>query len=217
MVNAEIPALSLRKVPVKLPVPEGDLGKGQKFEIECTFLRVIDKATITLQVKKPSETHRETFFSNIDGSLQYFGVNPAQKPDRTNALVLSLHGAGVEAIGQASAYGSKDWCTLVAPTNRRPYGFDWEDIGRLDALEVLDIAKKEFPHDPESVHLTGHSMGGHGTWSIGTLYPDLFASIAPSAAWISLLVVRRWVHCRAKRKPSGGRTAPLDVHPSDHG
>src|SRR6185312_4972279 len=62
---------------------------------------------------------------------------------------------------------------------------DWEDVGREDALEVLDIAKKTTPHDPGRVFLTGHSMGGHGTWSIGTMYPDLFGVIAPSAGWIS--------------------------------
>jgi len=184
-VTAEVPAMSIRKAPVRLVVPEGDLGKVQKFDVECTEMKVTDRATISLEVKKPTDTYRDTFFSNIDGSLQYFGVNPSQKPSNKDALVLSLHGASVEAIGQASAYGHKDWCTLVAATNRRPYGFDWEDIGRLDALEVLDVAKKRFPHDPASIHLTGHSMGGHGTWSVGTLYPDLFASIAPSAAWIS--------------------------------
>lgn len=183
--TAEVPAMSIRKVPVRLLVPSGDLGKEQKFEIEATDGKKSDHATLTLEVKKRNETHRETFISEIDGSLQYFGVNPSQKPSRKDALVLTLHGASVEGIGQASAYPNKDWCTLVAPTNRRPYGFDWEDVGRLDALEVLDIAKKRFPHDPTSIHLTGHSMGGHGTWSIGTLYPDLFASIAPSAAWIS--------------------------------
>lgn len=184
-VTADIPAMSFRKVPIRLVVPQGDLGKEQKFEVSCTVGSDTDIAKITVPVKKQSETHRETFISQIDGSLQYYGVNPAQKPSTSNALILSLHGAGVEAIGQASAYSNKDWCTLVAPTNRRPYGFDWEDIGRLDALEVLRIAKKEFAHDPASVHLTGHSMGGHGTWAIGTLYPDLFASIAPSAGWIS--------------------------------
>lgn len=184
-VPADIPAMSFRKIPTKLIVPDGDLGKEQRFLIECADGGITDHATISLPVKRISETHRETFLSGIDGSLQYFAVCPSQKPSNKDALVLTLHGAGVEAINQAWAYVNKDWCTIVAPTNRRPYGFDWEDIGRLDALEVLDHAKKEFSHDPESVHLTGHSMGGHGTWSIGTLYPDLFASVAPSAGWIS--------------------------------
>ena len=54
------------------------------------------------------------------------------------ALFLSVHGASVEATNQARAYAQKDWGHLVAPTNRRPYGFSWEDWGRMDALEVLE-------------------------------------------------------------------------------
>jgi len=179
--SAVIQPMTLRKIPINLPVPDGDLGKEQKFDIEADG----DKTSLTLAVRQKNETHSETFISDIDGSLQYFGVNPSQKPKKSDALILSLHGAGVEAIGQARAYSNKDWSTLVAATNRRPYGFDWEDIGRLDGLEVLEVAKKRFPHDPANIHLTGHSMGGHGTWALGTLYPDMFASIAPSAGWIS--------------------------------
>src|SRR5262249_18653497 len=101
------------------------------------------------------------------------------------ALFLSLHGAGVEAIGQADAYEAKSWGHLVAPTNRRPYGFDWEDWGRLDALEVLDLAEKSLDTDPARTYLTGHSMGGHGTWIFGVTSPARFAATGPSAGWIS--------------------------------
>ncbi len=30
----------------------------------------------------------------------------------------------------------------------RPYGFDWEDFGRMDAMEVLTIAQRTLEHDP---------------------------------------------------------------------
>ena len=56
------------------------------------------------------------------------------------ALVLSLHGADVEASGQAAAYAQKEWCSIVAPTNRRKFGFDWEDWGRIDAFEPMAAA-----------------------------------------------------------------------------
>src|SRR5207247_47069 len=65
------------------------------------------------------------------------------------------------------------------------FGFDWEDWGRLDALEVLAIAGKSLRTDPRRTYLTGHSMGGHGTWHLGATYPDRWAAIAPSAGWIS--------------------------------
>ncbi|HYE79127.1 MAG TPA: prolyl oligopeptidase family serine peptidase, partial [bacterium] len=100
-------------------------------------------------------------------------------------LVLSLHGASVEAIGQADAYSPKSWAHIVCPTNRRPFGFDWEDWGRQDALEVLGAAQASLGTDPAKTYLTGHSMGGHGTWSVGSTHPDLFGAIAPSAGWIS--------------------------------
>lgn len=147
--------------------------------------KLVHSASTTISVRKPTEHYKRTFVSKIDGSVQYFGVCPSLKPSKDNALILTVHGASVEAIGQARAYTPKDWCTIVAPTNRRPYGFDWEDWGRMDAMEVWDLAKKEFPHDPKRVILTGHSMGGHGTWTLGLTYPNEFAAIGPSAGWIS--------------------------------
>ena len=129
---------------------------------------------------------RRSFVSRVDGSAQYYGENgPGQSPSEPAAMVLSLHGAGVEAVGQARAYDTKDWAHLIAPTNRRPFGFDWQDWGRLDAIEALEHAMDRLPHDPERVHVTGHSMGGHGTWHLGALYPDRFVTVGPSAGWIA--------------------------------
>jgi len=132
------------------------------------------------------QTHKRTFISGIDGSVQYYSVVPAAPaPESTErlGLILSLHGASVEASSQAAAYTAKDWAHIVCPTNRRPFGFDWEDWGRLDALEVLEREIHRLTPDPRRIHLTGHSMGGHGTWSIGSLFPGRFASVCPSAGW----------------------------------
>jgi pimeloyl-ACP methyl ester carboxylesterase len=91
----------------------------------------------------------------------------------------------VEAAGQANAYTPKPDGWVAAATNRRPFGFDWEDWGRLDALEVLDRMKSRYEIDPDRVYLCGHSMGGHGTWHVGVNHPGLFAGLGPSAGWIS--------------------------------
>ncbi|WP_308198997.1 prolyl oligopeptidase family serine peptidase [Chitinophaga sedimenti] len=53
-------------------------------------------------------------------------------------------------------------------------------------LEVLGIAREKFQPDPQHVYLTGHSMGGHGTWFLGATYPDKWAAIAPSAGYPTL-------------------------------
>jgi pimeloyl-ACP methyl ester carboxylesterase len=129
-----------------------------------------------------------SFVSSIDGSMQTYAVLPSVLPGA--ATLLTLHGAGVEARNQAASYARKAWLNVVAPTNRRPYGFDWEDWGRLDALEVLeDFARETRARDEKSqigdVYLTGHSMGGHGTWQLGVTFPDRWVAIGPSAGWRS--------------------------------
>lgn len=130
---------------------------------------------------------QRTFLSDMDGSVQFYGVRepPEIEEGKDYGLVLSLHGAGVQAKGQAGSYSPKDWAFVVAATNRRPFGFDWESFGRLDGLEVLNLAQSALPVDPTRVYLTGHSMGGHGTWQLGTLFPGRFAVIGPSAGWIT--------------------------------
>ena len=151
---------------------------------------VLDTVEVELPIRSADAFHRRTFVSQIDGSVQYYAVHPPAIDDATDrskrpAMVLTLHGAGVEGEGQAASYAPKPDMVIVGATNRRPFGFDWEDWGRLDALEVLEQASNRFQTDPARCYLTGHSMGGHGTWHIGSLYPDRFAAIAPSAGWIS--------------------------------
>ncbi|MFM8324622.1 MAG: prolyl oligopeptidase family serine peptidase, partial [Pirellulaceae bacterium] len=151
---------------------------------------VLDTVEVELPIRSADAFHRRTFISQIDGSVQYYAVHPpvidaATDRSKRPAMVLTLHGAGVEGEGQAASYAPKPDTVIVGATNRRPFGFDWEDWGRLDALEVLEQSSSRFQTDPARCYLTGHSMGGHGTWHIGTLYPDRFAAIAPSAGWIS--------------------------------
>ncbi len=184
-----IPAMSTRKVIFRLNA-EAITGNS-KTSCKLNLIdgnKTLDETNIVLEIADPSsEKYMNTFISNIDGSLQYYAVAPkigANKPG--SALFFSVHGAGVEAIGQARAYQSKDWGNLVAPTNRRPRGFNWEDWGRLDALEVLQLAKDKFKPDPQHIYLTGHSMGGHGTWFLGATYPDKWAAIAPCAGYPTL-------------------------------
>ncbi len=187
-----VPAMGVRKLAFKIKTA----ARKEKGSIPV-YLELVDRVsgkkaavdtvTITLRVVGPEEVRRETFISGIDGSVQYYAVTPQDSAgfrDRP-ALFLSLHGAGVEALNQANSYAPKKWGVVVAATNRRPYGFSWEDWGRMDALEVLELAKKKFNIDENRVYLTGHSMGGHGTWFMSATYPDKFAAIGPSAGWIT--------------------------------
>ena len=188
--------LGVRKIGFRLPRRKYAAAGTAKLHLELLDTaasppRRLDAQDLTLRIRTPQDSRKETFISDTDGSVQYYAVRPAipgaaGEAAPPPALVLSLHGASVEATSQADAYSSKSWLHLVCPTNRRPFGFDWEDWGRLDALEVLRLAQSQLHHDPQRVYLTGHSMGGHGTWQLGALYPGRFAAIAPSAGWPSM-------------------------------
>jgi len=199
MIGVSVAPLLTQKLAVPLPV-EAPADEGPvKLELRARARagrRTVETPPFTVELKAaaPSAHHARTFVSGIDGSVQSFGVVPMAKGGEAEAagtavpkpaLVLTLHGAGVEGIGQARAYQPKDWCWIAAATNRRPYGFDWEDWGRLDALEVLAEAQRLFGTDPDRTYLTGHSMGGHGTWQIGATVPGPWAAIGPSAGWPS--------------------------------
>ena len=187
----QIGPMTSRKVGFRFGTPEG--AEAGKTEARLSLARSggsttepLDTLDVKMNVVSPGSRHKVTFVSDIDGSIQYYSVTPGKlEGDARPALFLSCHGAAVKAEGQAGAYGPKSWGHVVAPTNRRPFGFDWEDWGRLDALEVLGLAEKRFDTDPQRTYLTGHSMGGHGTWHLGVTYPARFAAIAPSAGWYS--------------------------------
>ncbi|WZL90467.1 alpha/beta hydrolase [Salinimicrobium sp. 3283s] len=197
--------LNVRKVPFSIPVPE-ILPVGDTLNVLVQLKdrrgKIIDSTNIELAIKSKYAHHKKTFISDIDGSVQYYSVAPSlTKEKEQQALFLSVHGASVEAVNQANAYKQKNWGHLVAPTNRRPFGFAWEDWGRLDALEVLEHAENLLKTDQQHTYLTGHSMGGHGTWYLGATYPDRFAAIAPAAGYPDLLEYRHSFVRRAAERP----------------
>jgi dienelactone hydrolase len=158
-----------------------------RLRIETNTLDWSYETELSVPTVADNVPYRRTRRSFVDHSVQYYGVNPqsGQPGEGGPALVLSLHGAGVEAIGQAQAYGQKEWAYVVAPTNRRPFGFDWEEWGRLDGVETLNDAMAAFGIDPARVYVSGHSMGGHGTWQFGVHLSGRFRVVGPSAGWSS--------------------------------
>ncbi len=183
-----VPPLGVRKIGVT-SLPDSGGGDGEQLIRAQVVAEGLDQSGTEVRVfslarRAQSDKHSRTFISDIDGSVQYYAVTPPTEGASPESLILTLHGASVEARRQANAYDHKDWAIVVAPTNRRPFGFDWEDWGRLDAMEVLAHASDAYGHESaERTYLTGHSMGGHGTWQVGAHFAPKFAAIGPSAGW----------------------------------
>lgn len=171
--------------------PKGPLPGGRtipvQVRVEPPWFEASYETTIQIETVPATSRYRRTRRSKIDGSVQHYAVVPptSYDPGREYGLIVSLHGHNHPAEGNASWHAARDWAYIIAPTNRHRGVFNWETFGRLDGLEAADHAQSTFSIDPERIHLTGHSMGGHGTWHAGTLWPDRFGMIAPCAAWIS--------------------------------
>jgi len=62
--------------------------------------------TARLRMRRPGQSRKVTFISAIDSSCQYYSVLYPKDydPAKRYGLILSLHGAGVEASGQVDAY-----------------------------------------------------------------------------------------------------------------
>jgi poly(3-hydroxybutyrate) depolymerase len=146
--------------------------------------------SLSLEVRGPDQKRKRTYISAVDGATVEYAIVPplpmesGAQPDWMG-LALSLHGASVSSWGQARAYTQKHDFWIATPMNRRPYGFDWQDWGRRDAYDVLQLAMEESGVDPRYRYVTGHSMGGHGTWHLAANDLDGFAACAPSAGWES--------------------------------
>ena len=55
------------------------------------------------------------------------------------------------------------------------------ELSEKDVMNVLELVRKEFAVDDKRIYLIGHSMGGGGTWHLGTKYADVWAGLAPIA------------------------------------
>ncbi len=114
-------------------------------------------------------------------------------------LILFLHGAGERGdnIWKVAVHGPPKHATnmtdfpFIVVSPQCPQGQIWS----TDALsKLLDDVIARYAVDPERIYLTGLSMGGYGTWSLGLAEPERFAAIAPicgGGQLISVLLATR--------------------------
>jgi predicted peptidase len=106
------------------------------------------------------------------------------KGEKRWPLILFLHGAGergtniwkVATHGPPKIAGKSPGFPFIVVSPQCPEGETWSDHA---ILALLDEILRTHAVDPKKVYLTGLSMGGYGTWSLGMKYPERFAAIAP--------------------------------------
>lgn len=93
----------------------------------------------------------------------------------THGLPRLLHG-GEERSAAESAIGADLAARFAVVAPQCPDYEVWDDTR---VLALLDAVGTKFNVDSGRVYLTGLSMGGFGTWSVGLRHPERFAAIVP--------------------------------------
>jgi len=78
----------------------------------------------------------------------------------------------------AAAKSKTSMGSLFSDPNDPP---NLRELSEKDAMNVLDMVRKEFNIDNNRIYLMGHSMGGAGTLHLGVKYPDIWAALGPIA------------------------------------
>ena len=117
-------------------------------------------------------------------SLLYLPKEYQPADGRRWPLLCFLHGAGergadlalVAKHGPPKLAANKNEFPFILLSPQCPTGQIWDDAV---LLALLDHVMAKFSIDTRRVCLTGLSMGGYGTWSLGLKHPGRFAAIAP--------------------------------------
>lgn len=134
--------------------------------------------------KLPKKSGEHWFWEDPERG-RFFVDGRTRKPD---ALLIAMHGGGAgsgDASSSRSAYAgaakSLKWVALF-PEVLEKTEHGWTDSGTEEfVVELIDRARRTFGVDADRVFLSGHSMGGYGTWALGGHHADMVAAIAPSA------------------------------------
>lgn len=161
--------------------------------------------TLPVAVWQSDRAYHYTYV-DVDGSIQAAAVLPPRHPctgapagDDACPVLLSTHGAGVDAIGSAwtDSYRTQNQSWVLLPTGRRKYGLNWEGPQMNSAIVALRALADTLPGVPPREAnnwrprkdfwlQAGHSMGGHGALLLSTHYPDMLVAALPAMGWLRL-------------------------------
>ena len=137
---------------------------------------------------KPSDSQKKFSF-NITFQMEYLLFLPESYTQSTNQkfpLILFLHGAGergsdldsVKRHGIPKIVETNPDFPFIVVSPQCPEDSWWtSELHTINGL-IEEIVEK-YQVDTSRIYLTGLSMGGFGTWSLASMYPERFAAIAP--------------------------------------
>lgn len=161
-----------------------------------------------VQSNDPRVQNRTYKLGDTNEDLPYcVFVSSKVSRDRKNPLIISLHGLGIGpgfmCQGKALDLAEEGGYILAAPMGYNPGGWygspvmrgrgrpggppppeppaNLAELSEKDVMNVLAMMRKEFSVDDNRTYLMGHSMGGAGTYFLGSKHGKEWAALAPIA------------------------------------
>lgn len=157
----------------------------------------------------PRAEDRTYLFEDTNEELPYcIFASSGVSADTPAPLIISLHGLGAPPqvmcnetavdlaeeggyiLAAPMGYNVGGWygSPLLRPPGGGGRGFggaeqpeNLPELSEKDVMNVLAMVREAFNVDDDRIYLTGHSMGGAGTFFLGSKHADIWAAIAPVA------------------------------------
>jgi len=157
------------------------------FSIGCAQM---EKEEMAFNLIERGGQHTQTFEKTVTKTLgcNYLLFLPESygQEKKDWPLMLFLHGAGergndlqlVKKHGPPKIVEKQEDFPFIVVSPQCPKDQWWND--NIDVLiNLLDDIVAKYDVDRDRIYLTGLSMGGYGSWALGSKYPDRFAAVAP--------------------------------------
>jgi predicted peptidase len=124
---------------------------------------------------------------NADVDRQYLLFLPdGYNEQKSWPMILFLHGIGergdnlelVKKHGPPKIVEKQKDFPFIVVSPQCPEDSSWIKENNF-LISLLDDIVARYKVDKDRIYLTGLSMGGYGTWSLASAYPECFAAIVP--------------------------------------
>ncbi|HKP10984.1 MAG TPA: prolyl oligopeptidase family serine peptidase, partial [Blastocatellia bacterium] len=146
---------------------------------------------------------KKAYRSQVDNTLQPYRVFVPAGYDRTkpHPLIIALHGMGGDENSYFDFYNNgafkveaeRRGYIVACPKGREPASM-YLGTAEQDVMDVIAEVRRAYNIDADRIYVTGHSMGGFGSWSIAMNHPELFAALAPVAGGGNPAAMKKIAH-----------------------
>jgi hypothetical protein len=149
-----------------------ELAQGANFANECGLQGASNPSSCTPEYQ---------------GQLQPYAIYvPGSRPPAGGfGMTLLLHSLSANYNQYMATHNQSQFANratpsiVITPEARGPDQF-YEGLGEADVFEVWAAVARLYRLNPVYTDITGYSMGGFGTFDIGSQFPDLFARAQPT-------------------------------------